>query len=384
MKLSCGFFWCALFSASVSAQYDETDHLILNAKLDSMYDSNLFRLSDNESAGGLSRHDFITTPQGALSYRNEFSQQSLLFDLSAFAPRYSLNNNLDYTGYQFSGRWNGQVGADWKPGVQLTRTHKLASFEDAQLGVKDMIDDRTMGASLQYGGSSYAHLRGDVSRRISDHDVASYLSVTEQGWGLEAGLKTSRGSSLLLQHQERQVSYTALSTNDQDYRRHQDSITLFWPVSNKLSVTLSGGVTSWFFDSADASTHSGNGSGELIWQATDKLGLVVSFQREADEPGNNLPVSISNTYIIQSNWQLTERVLSQLIWTRMDTTYGVLSLSDTPSQKNITNSYRWSVDWQPYSALTTEIYAEVRKRTSNISSAAFDDDMAGVNLKFRY
>ena len=130
------------------AHYDETDRFKLIASVDSLYDDNLFRLSDNQSSGELSRSDTIITPQAQAIYSNTFSRQDVSLDAAIYSPRYLQNESMDYTGHSVSGKWLGRVAELWHPKLGYENSQTLASFDDVALGLKDMINEQTFSGGL--------------------------------------------------------------------------------------------------------------------------------------------------------------------------------------------------------------------------------------------
>lgn len=356
----------------------------MQASMDALYDNNLFRLADGESVLGLIREDFITTPRVSARYENDVARQNLVLSAATFAPRYMNNRGMDYRGFQWSASWRGAVGALWKPGASISQSHSLASFDDVAQGLKDMVDEQNLKSGLQLGDGHKARVAVDVTRRESEHDTRPYLDLVEQGWDMTAGWRTTYGTDWSLVYEDRWVGYQQDTVADRDYRQRKISTLLAWPVTERLMTRFRSGWMNWHFNAADRSSTERFGQAELQWRASDKVHWLVSAQRDADDAGSNVRVSVSNNYQVQMDWQVTDKVATQLGWTQRRTQYGIVEGSVLPAQHDVMDSYRCSLNWAPYTMLTSEFYGVLQNRRSSSSASEYDDQSVGLNLTVKY
>lgn len=368
------------------AHYDESDRFKLIASVDSLYDDNLFRLSDSQSSGELSRSDTVITPQAQAIYSNTFSRQNITLDAAIYSPRYQQNESMDYTGHSFSGKWLGSVGERWHPQLGYDNSQTLASFDDVVLGLKDMINEQTFSGGLAYGGERYAKVLVDGSRVEKDHDSQIWLNLVDQGFGMSGGWISEAGSQATLRYDHRDIHYTEPLAYylSRDYTQQKWQIRTVWPVTNKTRLTADAGRIAWDFDANDSHSSDYVGGLGAFWAYTQKLQFSGQFHRDADSPGANVRVSISNNYSLRADWEMMTKLAWNLSWSRQDKQYGVLKESPLPQQNDTTNSYRLGLSWLPYDFLNSAVFWQKQNRDSSTANNDYRDNQYGVNLQLRY
>lgn len=385
-----GWAWASVMLAltgiayPAQARFDPQDRFQLRASVDAQYDNNLFRLADEQPNSGFSRWDWVTTPQLQARYQNEFSRQQVILNGSFFAPRYDRNSQLDYQGHQWESRWNGRLGDLWHPGVGYRSSQSLASFSDVPLGVKDMIDDNTTSASLMLGGERRARISIEGHWGDKTHDSRRYLDLQDRMWAGVLGWRTTRGSDLGVRYEQREIQYEEplrLGIN-RNYEQHKTGVLLSWPMSDQLMWKANLGYLQWAFDADVPGRSACIGGGELNWRASDKLSLTASGQRDADEPGDNLQISLSNRYRLEADWSWSDKMVTELSWSQQRKHYGVL-LSQLARQDE-TNSVRAQWNWSPWQALTASLYWQSERRSSSAVDANYQDQVTGSMVELRY
>lgn len=371
---------------TVLAHYDETDRFKLMASVNTLYDDNVFRLDDNQNSGSASRSDTITTPQAQAIYNNTFSRQNVLLDASVYSAHYRQNSYLDYTGYSFSGKWLGNVGERWHPQLGYENNQTLTSFEDVYTEQKDLTKQSTLSWGLAYGGASYAKVLLDGSRRVSEHDSQTWLNVVDQGFGMAGVWTTNAGSQATLRYDQRDIDYTEplFFIETRDYTQQKWQVMGAWPVTHKTHLNANIGRIVWDFDANNSHSSDFIAGLGASWAYTEKLQFSGRFQRDADAPGANIRVSISNNYSLQANWEMMTKLAWDLLWSRRDTQYGVAKNSPLPQQDETSNTYKLGLTWVPYDFLTSAVFVQKQMRDSNVVNNDYQDNQYGINLQVRY
>lgn len=379
------FLWAlAMVAGQVQASFDPADRFQLSASMEEQYDNNVFRLAEDQPSTGFARSDWLTTPQLQAQYQNTVSRQQLQLNATAYASRFANNSQLDYQGYSGEVAWIGRVGGLWHPGVQSRRSRTLASFADVPLGVKDMIDEDATTGSLLFGGERKARLGLEGRWGNKHHDSRSYLDLQDQLWAVTLGWRTTRGSDLGLRHEQRTIRYDEQHYLglDRDNQQQRTMLQLNWSVNDKLVWKAHAGYLQWRFDADAPGRHAIIGGSELNWQLSDKLGLIASAQRDADEPGDNLQISMSNRYRLVADWAWSEKITTELSWQQQRKHYGVLV--SQLARKDETDSVRAQCNWSPWSALTASLYWQGERRDSSAQGESYRDQLTGAMLEFRY
>lgn len=373
-----------MVAVPVQARFDPADRFHLSASIDEQYDNNLFRLADDQPSTGFARSDWLTTPQLQASYQDTFSRQQLQLDATAYAPRFANNSQLNYQRFSGEAAWIGRVGDLWHPGVQYRRSRTLASFADVPLGVKDMIDEVATSGSLLFGGERKARIGLEVRLGNKQHNSRSYLDLEDRLWAATFGWRTTRGSELGLRHELRTIRYDEplYLGLDRDYQQQRTTLQLSWPLNDKLVWQAHAGYLQWDFDADTPGRHAMISGGELSWQLSDRLGLTASAQRDADEPGDNLQISMSNRYRLVADWAWSDKVTTELSWLQQRKQYGVLA--SQLARKDETDSVRVQCNWSPWSALIASLYWQGERRNSSTQGESYRDQLTGASLELRY
>ncbi len=368
------------------AHYDETDRFKLIASVDSLYDDNLFRLSDNQSSGELSRSDTIITPQAQAIYSNNFSRQDVSLDAAIYSPRYLQNESMDYTGHSVSGHWLGSVAERWHPQLGYEDSRTLASFDDVALGLKDMINEQTFSGGLAYGGERYAKVLVDGSRKEKDHSSQVWLNLVDQGFGMSGGWISDAGSQATLRYDHRDIHFTRPLQNflDRDYTQQKWQIRTVWPVTHQTRLSADIGRIAWDFEANGSHSSDYIGGFSAVWATTEKLRLTGTYRRDADDPGANLQVSMSDNYSLQADWAMLTKLAWNLAWSKRNTQYGVAQNSPLPEQNDSTTTYKLGLNWAPYDFLSSGVSWQQQNRDSNAANNDYRDNQYGVNLQLRY
>lgn len=368
------------------AHYDETDRFKLIASVDSLYDDNLFRLSDNQSSGELSRSDTIITPQAQAIYSNTFSRQDVSLDAAIYSPRYLQNESMDYTGHSVSGKWLGSVAELWHPQLGYEDSRTLASFDDVALGLKDMINEQTFSGGLAYGGERYAKVLVDGSRKEKDHSSQVWLNLVDQGFGMSGGWISDAGSQATLRYDHRDIHFTRPLQNflDRDYTQQKWQIRTVWPVTHQTRLSADIGRIAWDFEANGSHSSDYIGGFSAVWATTEKLQLTGTYRRDADDPGANLQVSMSDNYSLQADWAMLTKLAWNLLWSKRNTQYGVAQNSPLPEQNDSTTTYKLGLNWAPYDFLSSGVFWQEQNRDSNAANNDYRDNQYGVNLQLRY
>ena len=376
----------SLFSLHAQARYDETDHFKLIASLSTLHDDNVFRLAEGQSSGDLSRSDTIYTPTVRALYDNTFSRQQLSIDASIFQPHYQNNSEMQYTGHETSVQWIGAVGELWHPQLGYKNSQDLASFEDVALGVKDMINEQTFSGGLAYGGERNGKALIDASRKEKYHDTQRYLNLIDQGVGLAGGWITDKGTQATLRYDNRDIHFTEplQQVLSRDYTQNKLKLSTLWPVSAKVKLGASIGYIAWHFDANGSRSDELFGGADASWLYSEKLKFSTAYNRDADDPGANLRLSMTNAYNLQADWRMTTKLGWIASWKRRDTTYGVVQNSPLPQQRDSTDTYRLGLGWSPRQFFSSNLYVQSEERSSNAAFNDYQDEQVGLDLQFKY
>lgn len=376
----------SLFSLHAQARYDETDHFKLIASLSTLHDNNVFRLADGQSSGDLSRSDTIYTPTVRALYDNTFSRQQFSIDASIFQPHYQNNSEMQYTGHETNVKWNGAVGELWHPQLGYQNSQDLASFEDVVLGVKDMINEQIFSGGLAYGGERNGKALVDASRKEKYHDTQRYLNLVDQGFGLAGGWITDKGTQATLRYDNRDIHFTEplAQVLTRDYSQNKLKLGSVWPVTPKVNLGASIGYIAWRFDANGSHSDDVFGGADASWQYSEKLRFSTAYNRDADDPGANLRLSMTNAYNLQADWRMTTKLGWNASWKRRDTTYGVVQNSPLPQQRDTTETYRLGLGWSPRDFFSGNLYVQSEERSSNNAFNEYQDEQVGLDLQFKY
>jgi exopolysaccharide biosynthesis operon protein EpsL len=182
------------------------DRLELFAGQGITYDSNPFRISDNESAatviGSDSKSDIYYTTTAGFKFDMPVSRQRLEAGVTWDWTRYQDFDVLDFDGWTGQGIWHYQLGNDLSGQLGYTTSRALASLANDQagllVGTPNALDTRRWFLNAQYLLSARYQLDWEVSqlRQENSLEVRQVNDTTIDGAAITASYVTPAANKL--------------------------------------------------------------------------------------------------------------------------------------------------------------------------------------------
>lgn len=189
--------FCLLLPLHALAQAVPEAGLSITPSVEMRYDSNLFRQPGGTLAPGLSRDDFVITPQLQIAATLPVSLQTISLEAYTAYRIYTRNSAFDAALGGAKLRWDWQVGQRCKGDLGGGYARTPAGFEDARLTRRSYQDDISAGASGQCSiGANWAlKLEGDYRDKSNDsaarsiNDIEQIAGAATLSWSRDASFK---------------------------------------------------------------------------------------------------------------------------------------------------------------------------------------------------
>lgn len=377
----------------------ELRNLKFSGTLGLVYDDNVFRLDDDESASALlgesGRSDSIRQIGAGIRYDLPVSRQLFSFEARADNFDYNRFSELDHTAYLFGGNWGYQAGPDISGDLGYRRSRRLTRFNELQAPQRDLITlDRGYVSStyrifprLQVRGA----LQGDridhseESRRDLDQRIATetigvdYVSTRENTLGAQLQLKQGNYPNPQI------VGGTAI---DNEYDEYEISAVTGWQFAPKTRFDGRLGYTDREHDEISQRDFSGiTYRGTLAWAPSSKILVDGALYREIASV-EDLIASFVLTEGVSAGiaWAPTIKIVLQARAIYEDRQYegdpGIV-LGTAGDREDKFRGLRLSAGYRPARLVDVWSSYEHGRRSSDLNNADFDYDLFSINVGFR-
>ena len=389
----------------LSAAADEGDVLNFIVGYSITYDDNLFRLPSDPAPGQIvgvtSRSDTIQTGILGFTLDKPVARQRFLVDASFNSSRFSENSRLNYDGHNLRGRWLWELGNRWKGEVGAEATRTLQSFADIRVAAKDLIDYRRFYGSANYwyhpewsafvGASSADSTNSSELLRANDYR-ADYLEL-----GLRFVPPTGNQIALKVRHTDGSypnrdivvVGNLVLSTVDKSYVQDDLELSTDWRPTGESHIVARVAWTSRRNENLPERDFSGP-TGRLLydWAVTGKTALNLTLFREIGATDElTAAYVVSNGISVTPTWTPTAKVsvqgtLSYILRDYQDDPGFVIAAG--PQREDRVRTASLTTTYLPLRSLQLSLTLQKQRRSSNIPSNEYDDNLAIGSAQFTF
>jgi exopolysaccharide biosynthesis operon protein EpsL len=364
---------------------------------DAVFDSNLFRLSDevdpipvadDSDENGSKKSDRYVRAGAGVRADVDWSRQQLHFDVNASHysfDRYSLLDEWLYGG-DLSWRW--QASDRFKGSIGYARSKVYPDFAELQFASQDLVTRQAAHFGLDMRVLSRVELRtlvqrssfdhDDPERRVLDNTVTAgtaglfYVSPLNMATGVQ--YKVSDGD-----YPNRQAVGDLLVDNQ--YRETETSLVIAKPFETSLGLDLRVGYTEREHEEVPQRDFSGaTGRMQLRYSPTAKTSIYLIAYREL-QAVEDLDASYADARggSIGPAWAPTSTILLQLAYVYEDRVLAGdpgFVITDTPPREDETRTGRVSLGYEPNDNFKVSLSYERGTRTSNVLTADYDYNLA--------
>ena len=361
-----------------------------------IYDSNLFRLSEDTDAqaaiGTSNTADTIYRLGAGGKYEVRQSRQTFIAEANFSAYKFQSFSNLDNISDDLRGQWLWQAGNDWNGNLGVGQRRYLENFANIQQNVRDMINQNWIYGSANYLVQSRVKLTLDTSFYDTRHgeETRNVLDSKIGNAAFTVSWVTPALNTVGLQYRTANARFPnedATTQIENAYRDDELSLVALWIASSASEVTARVGYTERKFDELPNRNFS-DPTWRLtyLWQVTGKTALEFATWREIsgfeDLSANYVRltgISVVPTWSITPQMVLRGRVM---YWTR---NYlgdpGIVPITERREDKD--HVYQISALWTPRRLTELVFMVESGRRTSNQAFADYKYGAASI-LVTRY
>lgn len=360
------------------------------------YESNLYRLADDEAAPGGTRHDTVsvTTMNGA--FDRTYSRQRLRAKVAIADTRFAEHDELDHTAPSLRLGWDWQVGSRWSGIVDHEYRERLVDFDETSGAARNINVFRRTGTSANYWWHpDWATGAGvsSIESRFKDNALpeSEYNARTT---ALSLTYRPKSGNRLVLSVRNtdgRFPNRPPVQGSIRDYQQDDLLLNGNWQATGALSVSGYVGQTHRSYDLAPERDFSGmTGRLTFNWVATGKTSVRLSMRREIGAESDLVSsYAVTKAISLAPTWAVTDKIRLGANYEVRQRDYGGNPApgSATPTaddREDRTNIFGLSLSYQPMRALTLGLRLQRQTRDSKDPAREYDADSALLTGEFTF
>jgi exopolysaccharide biosynthesis operon protein EpsL len=286
------------------------------------YDSNVFRLSSDQSPQDVGLHtsgkgDTIYNIGAGISADVPYSRQRFQANLIVNDYKYIKFDNLDYIGGSGRAAWLWQVGDDWNGDVVYSFSRALQSYNYFVSTERNIVDRQLIAFDPRYRIAPNWELQAGVnySTVSNDLEAASFNDYNQFGWNLGTRYITPSGNSVGLRLESGNARFPNIffvngSTVDNAYRDTRLATFFDWTFSGASKIDGSIGYKERQHENLPQRDFSGwTGSAGWTWTPTAKAVVRIIVARDVGGV-EDIAVTYARTYTftVRPTYQLTSKI----------------------------------------------------------------------------
>lgn len=374
-------------SACAQAAYGPEDTLKLNAELGTSYDSNLFKLEENNN-------NHMALQQGTKSDIKTEARIGGRLDLKLSRQLLHISADINQISYRtfkdLNHRdWNTSVVWDWLAGNRLrgqlsaAARSSMSSFEDKLPGTDHGRLDMQQQSSLNWQGElklkSSLALIASAGISSEEHDVNQYIDAKSKIAGLAIRYQTDQGNFFMARHSWRKYTYDLDLPFRSGFTEQISAIEMGYSPGSKIDLNATLGLSRW--DSAADSQTTPQGDFTITWRPGDKTRLRLTYGQNFSEFTSGLGRNLDRQMTLNTVWQMTEKTGWDMDLYRRDRSFEV---AGGIFQDERTHHLRLGLNYQPILPLLISSYLQAEQRSSNNINSNYKDYQFGLGARFNY
>jgi exopolysaccharide biosynthesis operon protein EpsL len=379
-----------IFLLALPAAAKEGDTFGAYASYAHYYDSNLFRLAEDENAVIIENGIPTYTTQrsdtfGVLNVGVDMDwkpgRQQVVASASKSFVRYSNFSSLDYDGSDYRGTWNWRLGNHWSGQLGASEVVTQTSFNDLNsvlgtfVAVSNLVTRDRQFASAEWelhprwragaGGARVSSENSALVQRSEDYDedsaYAYLMHVTPKGSKLRGEIRHLEAS-----YPNREL--VAGSLIDNSYNQDEYNFLADWSVTGKLLAHLKLGFVDRQHENLSSHDYSGV-AGRLTadYFPTGKTALNLTVYREpAPVEDANSSFLLNTGASLNAVWRITDKVTTRAGATYVNGDYDQI-VEVGLKREDDTLSGSLSLSYTPVRMATIDVGLQAGRRDSTIS-----------------
>lgn len=386
--------------ASTSARADSDDTFMPYVRGLYNYDSNLFRLQNDQAAmtqlGTTNTAESYHTFAAGMDMNWRISRQAIKARIEFNRTRYDTYSVLDYDGRDALLQWNWLVGSAAAGDVGITDNAIQGSFANINQPISNLVTVRSGYFHGDVKLDSRWKLKTGVVKTESTNSAASSQILDSTVNTVTAGLQyqTTKGSLIEWASQFSDGKYpnrqiVGLAPVDNGYRQWDHGVITTWAPSGKTKVLGRLNYTQRSYADVPQRDFSGL-TGRLAgdWLVTDKTTLELAVYRDIGVVENNTAsYSLNQGVDLSADWRATSKLAFNTKFSHVNIDYtgdpGFV-LTSAPARQDQLTTLQAGVN---YAVLrNTKLGAVLQRgvRNSSQALASYSYNSAMINLRSEF
>ncbi|WP_027469088.1 hypothetical protein [Deefgea rivuli] len=379
-----------LAMSNAHAAYDSEDTIKLYADMAYVYDSNVFRLSDQQENNTTREHQqkgdsSITAGLGG-RVDLPISRQNLYASARVSQIHYFNFTDLNGPEWDLGVGWDWVVGNQWRGNLSAATSSELASFDDVRTSVIDTVKKDQFNWNANWQLLSNWALQANAAYEQEDHDVRVYQNANNRLLGAGLRYQSDRGFALTLNHQWSEHNYEEsliIPADLRGYTEQNTTLNLNWPITTKFDANVSTGYSRWKSQYDGSKNSKPIGAMDLSWRVTDKTTLSTGAGQSFNSFGSNfVGRDLERTAYIAASWAATEKSKFSLKYNYREVE--TVTAIGFVTQDSAYDTFLLSYDYQILRSTMIRSYVRLESRKEKINQFDYDDEQIGLSLKYNY
>lgn len=396
---------------AMPAQAHEGDTFRPFVSYGSFFDSNLFRLADNESPS-TPRSERYSVLSAGLNVDWKPGRQEIVASATKTRVRYNRNTIYDSDGNDYQATWNWRLGNRLSGNAGATQSLSQSNFDSVGLVNNQVTRKRRFGRA-EWEFHPRWRIGGGVETADYANSASSLVSQDAQTQARDVVLRyyTPKGSKLGVQVRRVDAEYPnpqflsfgsifgfvfPTEVADNSYKQTEYNLLGDWSVSGKLKVRGQAGWVDRQYVNALRGDYSGSvpqlkerpnfsgfaGRMSADWNATGKTLLSVSLYQElggaSDINASSVlkkGASVNGVWLMREKWRMNVGVTYENRDFKGDPGTTQLQRNDDTFGESL------SVSYAPIQAVSVDVGVSAGRRNSNISVEEYRFHMVFANVR---
>lgn len=386
--------------AAVPAHADSEDTFTPYVRGLYNYDSNLFRLENDQAAinqlGTSNKAESYQTLGAGMDMNWRISRQAIKGHVEVNRTHYNTYNVLDYDGRDALLQWDWLVGSVASGDVGVTDTSTQGSFANINQPVSNLVTQRSGYFHGDVKLDSRWKLKTGVVRSESNNSAASRQILNSTVDTTSAGLQyqTSKGTLVEWASQLSNGKYpnrqiVGMAPVDNGYRQWDHGVITTWEPSGKTKLLGRLNYTRRSYADVpqrDFSGFTGRVAGD--WSITDKTMLELALYRDIGVvEENTASYSLNQGVDLSANWRATSKLAFRTKLSYLNIDYSGdpgFVLTSAPARRDKLTTLQAGLDYAVLRNTKLGLILEHGVRNSNQALASYRYNSAMINLRSEF
>ena len=385
---------------NIDSQTEPLDTFRPYVRADYGYDSNLFRLENDDQARALlgtsDKSETFHTLAAGIDMDWRISRQVLKARLEANQTRFDTYKQLDYSGHAGLLQWNWLIGKFATGDLGVNETKTQASFTDLQSPTPNLLTTRQAFAHAGVKLALPWQLNLGVVRTTKGNSAGNQkaLNSTENKYSSGIQYQTQKGTLLEFNSQYTEGKYpnrqiVGAAPVDNGYRQYDNGVATTW--SPTVKTKLKGELNYTQRRYADVPQRDFSGvTGRLAtdWMVTDKTTLGLQVYRDIGVVENNTAsYSINRGITLSADWRPTVKLAFKALVVHDRQTYAGdpgFVLTSTPARQDEVTNFQLETSYKVLRKTQLGLLLQQGVRHSNQALAGYSFNSALINLRSEF